>query len=99
MPNQPKQKPPKVDLRDDLLKELRVKVRTSVYDSIIKYIAFHEESMRFKPDESKVVDRGLEAFFVSDEGFQMYLKKVSKNGVQGRQPMSVDEGGKGGGQS
>ena len=52
-----------------------------------------------KPSESKVVDRGMEAFFESDEGFQTYLKKRSKSANQVTQPTVAGEGGKGGGPS
>lgn len=96
MPKPPKQTKPKVDLREDELKEIRVNVRTSVHESIIQYIAFHEESMGSKPSESKVVDRGMEEFFESDEGFQTYLKKRMKSGNQPVQQAVVGDGKKGG---
>ncbi len=96
MPKPPKPTQPKVDLREDELKEIRVNVRTSVLESIIQYIAFHEESMGSKPSESKVVDRGMEEFFKSDEGFQSYLKKREKSGNQPAQRVGVGESKKGG---
>src|SRR5215207_6078890 len=95
MPKPPKPTQPKVDLREDELKEIRVNVRTSVHESIIQYIAFHEESMGSKPSESKVVDRGMEEFFKSDEGFQTYRKKREKTGNQPVQRV-IGEGKKGG---
>lgn len=98
MPKQPKRKHPKVDLREDEVREITIKIRTSVLESVKQYIAFHEESMGFKPNESKVVDRGMEAFFESDEGFQTYLKRRGKGSnqqVQGVPPAGVvGEGGK-----
>src|SRR5687767_15603891 len=101
MPKPPKRTKPKVDLREDELKEVTIKVRTSVHESVIQYIAFHEESMGSKPNESKVFDAGMEAFFESDEAFQAYLKKRTKSGSQGvrqgAQQGAVGEGGKGGG--
>jgi len=101
MPKPPKRTKPKVDLREDELKEVTIRVRTSVHESVIRYIAFHEESMGSKPNESKVFDAGMEAFFESDEAFQTYLKKRTKSGgqgvQQGAQPEVVGEGGKGGG--
>ena len=96
MPKPPKRTLPKVDLREDELKEITVRIRTSVHDGIIQYIAFHEESMGFKPNESKVVDHGMKAFFESDEGFQTYLKKQVKTGNQPVQRVVVGEGKKGG---
>ncbi len=102
MPKPPKRTKPKVDLREDELKEVTIKVRTSVHESVVQYIAFHEESMGSKPNESKVYDAGMEAFFESDEGFQTYLKrrvKSSNQPVQGVPPGGVvGEGGKVGGQ-
>ena len=94
MPKQPKRTQPKVDLREDELKEITVRIRTSVHDAISQYIAFHQESMGFKPNESKVIDHGMEAFFKSDDGFQTYLKKRPKTGKG-----VVSEGGKVGGPS
>jgi hypothetical protein len=96
MPKPPKPTLPKVDLREDELKEIRVNVRTSVHDCIIQYIAFHEESMRSRPTESKVVDRGMEEFFKSDEAFQAYLKKREKSGNEPAQRAVLGEGKKGG---
>ena len=96
MPKPPKPTQPKVDLREDEPKEIRVNVRTSVHECIIQYIAFHEESMGSKPSESRVVDRGMEEFFKSDEGFQAYLKKRSKPGNQPVPTAVVGEGKKGG---
>jgi hypothetical protein len=96
MPKPPKRTLPKVDLREDELKEIRVNVRTSVHECIIQYIAFHEESMRSKPTESKVVDRGMEEFFKSDEAFQTYLKKREKSGNEPAQRAVLGEGKKGG---
>ena len=96
MPKPPKPTLPKVDLREDELKEIRVNVRTSVHECIIQYIAFHEESMGSKPSESKVVDRGMEEFFKSDEGFQTYLKKREKSGNEPAQRAVLGEGKKGG---
>lgn len=97
MPKQPKRKHPKVDLREDEVREITIKIRTSVLESVKQYIAFHEESMGFKPNESRVVDRGMEAFFESDEGFQTYLKRRGKSSNQqgqGVPPAGVGEGGK-----
>ena len=96
MPKPPKPTQPKVDLREDELKEIRVNVRTSVHESIIQYIAFHEESMGSKPSESKVVDHGMEDFFKGDEGFQSYLKKRIKTDNQPAQRAVVGDGKKGG---
>src|SRR5690349_10540268 len=96
MPKPPKPTQPKVDLREDEPKEIRVNVRTSVHECIIQYIAFHEESMGSKPSESRVVDRGMEEFFKSDEAFQAYLKKRSKPGNQPVPAAVVSEGKKGG---
>ena len=94
MPKPPKPTQPKVDLREDEPKEIRVNVRTSVHECISQYIAFHEESMGSKPSESRVVDRGMEEFFKSDEGFQTYLKKRSKPGNQPVPAAGVGEGKK-----
>lgn len=97
MPKQPKPTQPKVDLREDELKEIKVSIRTSIHDSINEYIAFHEESMGPpKANESKVIDRGMEEFFKSDEAFQAFRRKKVKNNKQGRQPVAVGEGKKGG---
>lgn len=93
MPKPPKRTQPKVDLREDELKEIRVNIRTSVYETIVQYTEFHRETMgEPKPSESKVVDCGMESFFESDEAFQMYLKKRPKS----VQPIP-GEGTKGGG--
>ena len=100
MPKQPKPTKPKVDLREDELKEITVSIRTSVYESIVQYAAFHEETMGSKPSESKVVDRGMEEFFESDEAFRDLSKEEykkrrgSKAAIRRR-----GEGGKGGGPS
>ena len=96
MPKPPKRTQPSVDLREDEPKEITVSIRTSVHEGIIQYIAFHEESMGYKPNESKVVDHGMKAFFESDEGFQTYLKKRAKTGNQPAQQVGVGEGKKGG---
>lgn len=96
MPKPPKPTLPKVDLREDELKEIRVNVRTSVHECIIQYIAFHEESMSSKPTESKVVDRGMEEFFKSDEAFQTYLRKREKSGNEPAQRAVLGEVKKGG---
>ena len=90
MPKQPKRTKPRVDLREDELKEITVSIRTSVYESILQYAAFHKETMGSKPSESKVVDRGMEEFFASDDAFETYRKKSTKKEEEG-------EGGKGGG--
>lgn len=68
---------PSIDLSDDVLKELKVMVRSSVHESIAKYMEFYEQSKGSKPDKGKVVDGGLERFFEKDEGFQSYLKNGS----------------------
>lgn len=100
MPKPPKRTHPIVDLREDVPKEIRVNIRTSIYELIVQYTEFHREKMgEPKPSESKVVDRGMEAFFESDEGFQTYLKKRSKSANQATQATVADEGGKGGGPS
>lgn len=97
MPKQPKPTKPKVDLREDALKEITVSIRTSVYESILQYAAFHKETMGSKPSESKVVDRGMEEFFASDDAFETYRKKSTKKEEEVRQPLDVGgEGGKGG---
>jgi hypothetical protein len=94
MPKPPKRTQPKVDLREDELKEIRVNIRTSVYEAIVQYTEFHRETMgEPKPSESKVVDCGMESFFESDEAFQMYLKKRPKS----VQPVVAGDGAKGGG--
>ena len=102
MPKPPKRTQPKVDLREDELKEIRVSIRSSVYETIVQYTEFHRETMgEPKPSESKVVDCGMESFFESDEAFQAYLKRRTKSGSQGvrqgAQQGVVGEGGKGGG--
>ena len=74
-------------------------IRTSVYESILQYAAFHKETMGSKPSESKVVDRGMEEFFASDDAFDTYRKKSTKKQEEVRQPVDVGEGGKGGGPS
>jgi len=99
MPKQPKPTKPKVDLREDALKEITVSIRTSVYESILQYAAFHKETMGSKPSESKVVDRGMEEFFASDEAFETYRKKSTKKEEEVRPPLDLGEGGKGGGPS
>jgi hypothetical protein len=99
MPKQPKPTKPRVDLREDALKEITVSIRTSVYESILQYAAFHKETMGSKPSESKVVDRGMEEFFASDDAFDTYRKKSTKKQEEVRQPVDVGEGGKGGGPS
>ena len=94
MPKPPKRTEPKVDLREDELKEIRVNIRTSVYEAIVQYTEFHREKRgEPKPSESKVVDRGMESFFESDEAFQMYLKKRTKS----VEPIGAGEGAKSGG--
>ena len=97
MPKQPKRTQPKVDLREDELKEITVNIRTSVYEAIVEYTEFHKETMGTKPSESRVVDRGMESFFESDEGFQAFQKKRAKNEKEKRQPVAIGEGRKVGG--
>lgn len=97
MPKRPKQTEPKLDLREDELKEITVKIRTSVYEAICEYAEFHKETRGTKPSESRVVDCGMEAFFESDEGFETYRKKKEKNGKEVRQPVPVGEGRRVGG--
>lgn len=71
-----------MDLSDDLPKELRVNVRGSIHEQIVKYIEFYEQAKGFKPDKNKVVDKGLEVFFASDDAFQSFLKNGgAKRGV------------------
>ena len=96
MPKRPKETQPKLNLREDELKEITVRVRTSVYEAICEYAEFHKETRGTEPSESRVVDCGIEAFFESDEGFQTYRKKKEKNGKEFRQP-AVGEGRKAGG--
>ena len=98
MPKQPKRRKPKVDLREDEVKEIKVNIRTSFTSPSSSTLPFMKKSMGSKPSESKVVDRGMEEFFESDEGFQTYLKrrvKSSNQPVQGVPPGGVvGEGGK-----
>ena len=68
---------PVLDLSDDLPKELRATIRTSLHELIAKYMEFYESVRGTKPDKNKVVDGGLAAFFQSDTGFQNYLKSGS----------------------
>lgn len=96
MPKRPKETQPKLDLREDELKEITISVRTSVYEAICEYSEFHKETRGTKPSESRVIDCGMEAFFESDDGFQTYRKKKEKSGKEGRQP-AVGEGRKAGG--
>lgn len=96
MPKRPKDTQPKLDLREDELKEITVNIRTSVYEDICEYAEFHKETRGTKPNESRVVDFGMEAFFESDDGFQTYRKKKEKSGKEGRHP-AVGEGRKAGG--
>jgi len=93
MPKRPKETQPKLDLREDELKEITIKIRTSVYEAICDYGEFHKETRGTKPNESRVVDCGMEAFFESDEGFQTYRRKREKNDKESRQP-AVGEGRK-----
>lgn len=97
MPKRPKQTEPKLDLREDELKEITVKIRTSVHEAICEYAEFHKETRGTKPSESRVVDCGMESFFESDEGFQAYRKKKEKNEKEVRQAVPVGESRRGGG--
>lgn len=87
MPKQPKQGKPLIDLRDDIPRELKVKVRGSVHDLIALYAEFYQHSDGFKPDDSKVVDGALKSFFDEEESFQDWLKKRPK--VDGGSPRSA----------
>ncbi len=78
MAKQAKQGKPMIDLRDDLPRELKVKVRSSVHDLIAKYGEFYQATESFRPDDNKIVDGALKAFFDEEEGFQDWLKKQPK---------------------
>lgn len=78
MPKPPKQGKPLIDLRDDVPRELKVKIRGSVHDQIATYLSFYKASTGQDGNEDKVVDRGLEEFFKSDKAFQTYLQKQPK---------------------
>ena len=78
MPKKPRNEmEPVLDLSDDLPKELKANIRSSIHELIAKYIEFYEHVRGSKPDKNKVVDGGLAAFFRSDTGFQNYLKSGS----------------------
>lgn len=66
-----------IDLRDDIPRELKVRVRGSVHDLIVLYIQFYQESdeQKTKPSEDKVVDAALQWFFDNEPGFKEYRKK------------------------
>ena len=67
-----------IDLRDDLPRELKVKVRSSVHDLIAKYGEFYQATDGFRPDDNKIVDGALKSFFDDEDGFQEWLKKQPK---------------------
>lgn len=67
-----------IDLRDDLPRELKVKVRSSIHDLISRYGEFYQATEGFKPDENKIVDGALKSFFDDEDGFQEWLKKQPK---------------------
>lgn len=96
MPKRPKETQPKLDLREDELKQITISVRTSVYEAICEYAEFHKETRGTKPSESRVVDCGMEVFFESDDGFQTYRRKKEKTDKEVRQS-TVGEGRKAGG--
>jgi hypothetical protein len=88
MPKKKSNVGPSIDLSDDLPKELKVMVRSSVHELIAKYMEFYEHSKGSKPDKAKVVDGGLEKFFNDDKGFRDYLNGSAKRGVS---PASVNQ--------
>ena len=87
MPKKPNQGKPLIDLRDDIPRELKVKVRGSVHDLIALYAEFYQATAAFKPDDSKVVDGALKSFFDGEDAFQEWLKKRPK--TNGDSPRSA----------